>query len=349
MEKQKKKHGKRYCKLCGNLLQKRGKTGNGSQRWFCKFCNNSTIDKRTEQRLISQINTFLEWALSKKTIKETAGKICRKTFYNRAKKILEIEPQISKTGEVYNCLLADSTCIKKQSLLLLKTTEYVVGYRWAESENKDDYIVLFSGFAPPKYLVSDGHSSIESACKKIWKTTKIQRCLVHIDRFVRNHVGVRPTEPAKLSIRKLAGKLFKIDTLKKAKNWTLLFLSEYEKFKDIIEEKRPLPNPGKKTHYHVYKRLHDAWHHVMSALKKGHLFTFLEDALTDKNIKCPHDTNSLEGGINARVKELCRSHRGTTSLLEQRIVEWYLVTRSEHSIEAVIRDFLSQKPPHFYT
>ena len=346
--KENKKHGKRYCKTCGNLLQKRGKNRNGSQRWFCKNCKTSSTNHRPKQSIISQIEAFLDWALSKKTIKETASEICRKTFYNRAQNILAIEPKIPKTGEVYNCLLADTTFIKERGLMILKTPEFVIDFGWSESENKEGYIDIFLGFTPPNFLVTDGNKAVESACKKVWKTTKIQRCLVHIDRFVRNHVGVRPTEPAKVSIWLLAKKLFKIDTLKKAKNWTLLFWQKYEKFKDIIEEKRPLLNPGKKTHYDVYKRLHDAWHHVMSALKKNQLFSFLEDKSTDECDKCPHDTNSLEGGINARVKELCRSHRGITSILEQRIVEWYLVTRSEHSVDAVIRDFLSQKPPHFY-
>jgi len=98
----------------------------------------------------------------------------------------------------------------------------------------------------------------------------------------------------------------------------LLFWREYEKFKDIIEEKRPLLNPSKHKYYFVYKRLHDAWHHVMSALNKGHLFTFLDDISNNENDKCRNNTNSLEGGINARIKELCRSHRGTTSLIEKR-------------------------------
>ena len=246
MEKHKKNNGKRYCKKCGNVLQKRGKNRNGSQRWFCKNCNESSTNHKPEQTLISQVNTFLEWALSKKTIAETTNDISRKTFYNRAKKILQIEPVIPKTGEIYNCLLADSTGIKKQGLMILKTPNYVVNYRWTESENKADYEVLFSGFAAPAFLVSDGHVSIESACKKTWKTTKIQRCLVHIDRFVRNHVGVRPVDAPKLSIRNLARKLFNIDTQKKAENWTKQFWREYEIHKDEIEESRPLSRPNKR-------------------------------------------------------------------------------------------------------
>ena len=111
--------------------------------------------------------------------------------------------------------------------MILITLQEVVDFGWSETENKEGYIQLFSNFAPSNFLVTDGNIVVESACKKVWKTTKIQRYLVHIDRFVRNHVGVKPTEPAKVSIRRLAFRLFKIDTLKKAKNWTLLFWREY--------------------------------------------------------------------------------------------------------------------------
>jgi len=65
--------------------------------------------------------------------------ICRKTLYNRAKKILQIEPQIPKMGEVYNCLIADTTFIKEFGLMILKTPKLVVGFGWSETENKEGY------------------------------------------------------------------------------------------------------------------------------------------------------------------------------------------------------------------
>ena len=75
----------------------------------------------------------------------------------------------------------------------------------------------------------------------------------------------------------------------------------------------------------------------MRAIQKGHLFVFLEDTEPDKTLKCIRDTNGLEGGINARLKELNRCHRGTTKEVERIIMQLYLVERSEWGIDLFLK------------
>jgi len=92
----------------------------------------------------------------------------------------------------------------------------VIGFIWANSETKDEYQALFSRFPAPTYLVCDGHRSIWSACRKVWKTTKIQRCMVHLKRYVRNLTGKEPPTEYRQVILCLCNKLFKINTKRKA-------------------------------------------------------------------------------------------------------------------------------------
>jgi len=227
-QKNTRKHGFRYCHDCGKKLQKRGKNRGGAQRWFYPFCNVSTTKHNGFQRLIEQFKQFTNWTLTKLTIAQAAPDVDRKTFYNRATKWMKLDYQIPVSDKKFNCLIVDSTCIKRFGLMVLKTPKTVLNYRWAPSENNVDYYQLFIQYKAPNFLVTDGHSAIEAACKKAWKITKIQRCFVHILRFVKNNVGVSPTELPKISITKLALKLFDITCDKQAKNWVKCFWREYE-------------------------------------------------------------------------------------------------------------------------
>ncbi|MDR1033261.1 MAG: hypothetical protein LBL41_00580, partial [Bifidobacteriaceae bacterium] len=62
----------------------------------------------------------------------------------------------------------------------------------------------------------------------------------------------------------------------------------------------------------------------------------------NKNI--PSTTNLLEGGSNSRVKELNRSHRGTTPKRRQKIIDLYLLSTSEFRINPLTNDFIKKTP-----
>jgi len=36
-------NGNRYCKTCGNKMNKKGFTSAGTQRWKCPICNKSSV------------------------------------------------------------------------------------------------------------------------------------------------------------------------------------------------------------------------------------------------------------------------------------------------------------------
>jgi hypothetical protein len=86
------------------------------------------------------------------------------------------------------------------------------------------------------------------------------------------------------------------------------------------------------TTWSRHKKLKSAYNHILFALKNNQLFHYLNDTV-------PNTSNEVEGGINARLKELIRSHRGTTITRKRLIVEWYLVSKSEGGIESFIRRY----------
>jgi len=63
--------------------------------------------------------------------------------------------------------------------------------------------------------------------------------------------------------------------------------------------------------------------------KNNMLFLFIENAI-------PNNSNHLEGGINSPLKNLLRCHRGISSEHQMRMFEWYLLSRSNTSINDFI-------------
>lgn len=332
---QRHKNGNRYCSICGTKLVKNGHDRNGNQRWKCKTCNTSKrlLDDRQRKERIVRI--CLEWILTKLTATQIGEKygISRSTFYRMKQEFFKILPEFAVTGEVYNSIIVDGKRVKGESYLIARTPKFVVYGMWAPGETIEAYMVLFSMFPQPNVIVMDGNKSIESAAKRIYLNPVIQRCFVHIYRYVRKQVGKHPSTPAKKAIINLTAKLFTIDTREKARAWEKSFRKQYEKYKTEICEKRELKNPtGKTKYYWVNKQLHYAWHHVLYALNKEYLWSYLDYPKGE----VPRDTNCLEGGVNSNLKQLNYVHRGMKKDDEKKMLQWDLIRKSETGIDGFL-------------
>lgn len=334
------KNGTRYCKICGQKLNKNGHDRNGNQRWRCKVCNTSKrlIDDRQKKEKIIRI--CLDWILTKLTAEQIGEKygISRSTFHRWKQDFFKILPEFAVTGEVYDSVIVDGKRIKGDMYLIARTPKFVIYGIWAPGETVEAYMVLFSMFPKPQVLVMDGNKSIESAAKQTYENPVIQRCFVHIYRYIRKQVGKHPTTAAKKAIVNLAAKLFTIDTKEKAKKWEKSFRKQYDKYKNEIMEKRPLKNLNSKNKYYwVNKKLHYAWHHILYPLDKGYLWPYLEYP----EGQVPRDTNCLEGGVNSNLKQLNYVHRGMKKDDEQKMLQWDLLRKSEFGIDGFLKDYFA--------
>ena len=59
-------------------------------------------------------------------------------------------------------------------------------------ESKAAYLALFSGISAPDVLITDELRGAEAACLEAWPGTRIQRCLVHVQRNTRTDLTSRP-------------------------------------------------------------------------------------------------------------------------------------------------------------
>lgn len=65
-------------------------------------------------------------------------------------------PQPVVTGEVYNTLMIDGTYMSSWCVLVAFNGKHVLGWQWADKENKAAYIQLLSRFPPPDIVILDG-------------------------------------------------------------------------------------------------------------------------------------------------------------------------------------------------
>ena len=231
-------------------------------------------------------------------------------------------------------------------ILIVRDEEHILNFRWAESENFLDYYELLKVINEPQFVISDGHTSIIKACKKLWKNVGFQRCLVHVSRDAQRKLGKRSPHKVNHIFRHHIMKLPNIYILKDSKDWLEKFDSLYKKHKRFIEQQTPrvdLETGEIIGYYRTHKKLYSACYTIHKLRKKNMLFLHLENGI-------PNNSNCLEGGINSPLKNLLRCHRGISLERQKRMFEWYLLKRSNTPINSFINsidfDFLYPKNGH---
>ena len=239
------------------------------------------------------------------------------------------------------CRWNNGTYIKKVTFLIAKTPNFVISSVWAEGETVEAYEVLLSTFPEPKVIVCDGGRAIEKAVKNTFENTKIQRCFVHLLRYVRNRVGIHPNTPARKAILKITKELFKVKTLEEASKWNENFDRLYKHYEKQINAFHYSDNPDIKKKYWNDRQLHYSWNHIKYAKTSDMLWTHLY--FPEGTI--PRNTNSLEGGVNSHLKQLNYCHRGMRADEEQIMFGWDLIRKSEFGIDGFLNSIKIKKTP----
>lgn len=318
------------CIICHSPLKKNGKTPAGTQRWRCINCNASTSFKRPDTTERNILIGFINWILSKHSQTEHATTSAR-PFRRTTQWCWNVYPFLNQTGEVFDEIQIDGIYLRPGWCLLIAIAGgKVIGWQWCNHEKSEAWLELLKHFPEPKVVVTDGGSGLLKALKALWPKVKIQRCLVHIQRNVRTYLTNNPRTEAAKSLRRLSLKLTKIRTQEAAAAWTAAFASWQAENQYLLDEKTyakdwggPLPSGIKATRkwWYTHERLRSAYNSMAKPLKRGHLFTYLEDELTGLGISAT--TNMIEGAINSGIRDMIRHHRGMPIEHRRRACEWF--------------------------
>ena len=247
-----------------------------------------------------------------------------------------VEPKIIITGEIYDEIQVDGTYLDDGWCLLtaINGAGEVVNRQWCNKESTASYKALLEPLPPPRVVVCDGGNGLASALKECWPETKVQRCLVHVQRNIRTYTTINPRTDAGKGMYRLGCALTKVRTPEDAINWLKAVEAWHTKYSALLAEKtyagagviRPNDAKPDSEWWWTHNRLRKAYNLLSNLIKRKQLFTFLEPEFEGMGISST--TNRLEGGTNSQIKRFLRNHRGMTSKHQRRAADWFCYLHS---------------------
>lgn len=256
-----------------------------------------------------------------------------RTFRRKTAWCWRVDPTLAVTGVVHDEVQLDGIYLSSRWCALIAIAEgKPIALQWSDTEKSASWRALLEQVPAPRLVVMDGGSGLASAIKSIWPEAKVQRCLVHIQRNVRQHLTLRPKTEAGRRLRKLSLALTRITSSDEAANWLIALNTWHSTYESLLKERTYITDTttavaGVKLRagqrwWYTHDRLRKAYNVMANAHKAGTLFTYLDPSLVD--FKASSTTNQIEGGINAQLRALLRRHRGMSAEHQRRAVQWWL-------------------------
>lgn len=309
--------------MCGGEMVRNGKTAAGSQRWLCKSCRATSTHKL--DNTAKQLKVFLGWLLTNKRQADMTGG--GRTFRRKCAKFWEVWPLAPITGEVHHVVFVDGIYLARNIVVLIACTqEHVIGWYLARSENSRSWAALMAKIAPPDVVVTDGGTGFEKARKKVWSSTRVQRCTFHAFCQVRAQTTSRPKLQAGVELYGLAKSLLKVKEVGQALEWIESYSEWCDRWDEFLAEKTRDEESGKMRFTH--ERLVTARNGLNRLVSKSLLFTFLDPELLEGGA-IPSMNNKIEGGVNAQLRRMLRDHRGLSTMRRVKAVFWWCCMHSE--------------------
>ena len=306
-------------------MQKYGKTAKGTTRWYCPICHISSVRTRPDTKQRHARTLFSLWTTGNQNLTDIAHDrgISRETlsrrfapYYDQA---LPPGTPVSLEDEVLVCdgIHTDG---RFEVVLIVRTKALPVYWHEVPYESYATWFAVFSRLPRPKAIVGDGQKGMIAAIHTVWPGIPFQRCIAHVERLVRVRVSCHPTTRAGDELLRLSTCLKTIWTRRQKRRWLRAFNHWRKQYKKTIDEKTTimLPN-GRKSWRYTHGRLHSAYSLLNNSLPN--LFTYVG------HWDIPRTTNLVEGGINARIKELIHRHRGLSGEKKKIIAFQYLLKR----------------------
>ena len=316
------------CPSCGKICTKYGKTSAGSQRWRCNSCS-MTITPKIDNTT-KQLEIFLRWLFSRQTQREMPGE--GRTFRRKTARFWDIWPMPPKIESKREVVYVDGISMgRKAYVLVCCDDENVLGWYLCRYEHAGAYKALLSRIAEPGVVVSDGGKGFAKALRKCWPDARHQRCVFHVFCQVKRYTTSRPKTPAGAELYILAKDLLHLEDRKEMERWVHRFISWMEKYHDFLSQMtRDEYGQYRPTH----ERLIKARNSLVRLIRKGTMFTYLDEELLAEIDRIPSTNNQIEGGVNARLREMLRDHRGLN--IERRIkaVFWWCYMHSPEPLSA---------------
>lgn len=308
-------------------MQKYGKTSKGTIRWYCPSCHKTSVRKRIDLTEKYTRQVFSRWSTGNQNLTEVAREkhLSREALSRRLSKYYQqkmLPPAPASLAE--DVLICDGihTDGRFEVVLIVRTKKAPIFWRAVPYESYGVWMSVFFQLPRPKAIVGDGQKGMIAAIRTVWPDIPFQRCIAHIERLVRLRISCHPTTRAGYELFLLSTGLKTVWTRRQKRRWIRAFRHWRKIYKKTIDEKTTITLlSGRKSWRYTHGRLHSAYSLVNNSLPN--LFTYVGhwDIL--------RTSNHVEGGINARIKELIHRHRGLSGGKKKIIAFNYLLKRME--------------------
>ena len=309
------------CPVCRGDCIKYGRTNAGSQRWYCKSCATAFTEQIDNDA--KQLQSFLKWLFSRQTEAQMKGG--GRTFRRKTAGFWSYWAMPPKIEESRNVVFVDGIYLARKACILICCDEKnVLGWYLCRYEHAGAWVALMKRIAEPRVVVSDGGTGFKKALKTAWPKARHQRCLFHVFCQIKRYTTSRPNTMAGAELYVLAKDLLKVEDLQGAQKWGNRFTDWILKYQDFLSE-MTIDEFGHKRPTH--ERLLKAERSLLKLVRENTLFTYLDQELI-ADFKVPSTNNQIEGGINARLREMLRDHRGLPVDRRIKAVYWWCYMHS---------------------
>lgn len=319
-------------------MQRWGVTAAGSIRFRCAACAVSATRQRPDRAHDAHRAAFLTWLLQGSSQRQIAADhgITPRALRNRFAPFWDAPIKPQPVSLPVQGLVLDATSIQPRQRVVLVAQEvrhFTVSWAFAERESHASWSALLTILAQqgitPRFVVCDAHAGLLKAIREVWPQALIQRCLIHVVRQARLWLTQHPKAPAGRRLRILVNALTHVRTKDQKVRWLRVYL-HWLRHHDAFLKERTAPSTTTRKGRYLHRKLRAANTLISKSLPD--LFRFV----TDPDI--PRTTNHVEGGINSRIKDLYRRHRGLS--LQRKTVLTALYLSSRQSPQKPTRNFL---------
>lgn len=307
-------------------MQRWGTTSAGKPRWRCAACEVAGTRRREDSRAGARLSLFVRWVSGEATAANVSASrgVSRQTTWRWFSSFWSAPPGAS--GRVVSrVLVLDATGVVRLLTVALlagdPATSRPVGWGFAPRECLGALppflLALRERGADPECVVCDGQKGLLKAVRAAFPSAAIQRCVIHVHRQAMSWLTRNPQTEAGREIRRLVSALLPVRDAGGRDEWLGRLRSWEERHADFLKE-RTFGDGGR--WWYTHRKLRAVRSLVRNAAPN--LFRYIDDP------GVPRTSNHVEGGLNARIKELLRSHRGITKRQRMALASWYLHIRA---------------------
>lgn len=305
-------------------MRKYGMTAAGTQRWQCRSCDATGVQKRDDHANRLWHRCFTDWLMAPTSLTTIADRLhCSvRNVARHVQRHWGKQPTPPHWVAPSSLVVLDGTSLVARERVVLVARGIGdhpnIAWVFTQRETTAAWSELLSAIPAPQFVVCDGQKGLLSAIKTHWPRTAIQRCLIHVVRQSLAWLTRKPQTYAGQQLRIIVGQLLAIRTRRQRRKWLHRFRHWCRRWTIFLNARTRHPIAPKRWWY-THKKLR----RVRTLIERSlpHLFTFV------RYPEVPRTSNHVEGGINARLHELFRAHRGISVQQKEILTAYFLLAK----------------------